>query len=818
MSRDYNGNKSTQIIKKLTNKSSVVDNIGGSTLVLTFMAIMLISVATVGFLTAISGFVTRTWSMHYEKQVYLSARSASKAIASIIEDDSYNRIMVLEPDIRLDMPELPFELQTGETSTVVLTSQQKQLLADLDDMEEDDVIELGEVKFNNTPASVQMGKVTAIITKDVENRYVVSATSTLEGEGETVKTLLVYNDYRVGTDEERIPEIDGNWEGFFMDFGFNLGTDGILNNVNGLEGANAAVTTPIYESTIIGGVYSTKEVIMVDGAKENGPIKTSSSIYLEDVVVRGDDSEIFAGESLMIVGAGRETESGEPAMTTTVKLESTKITVKGESIALLGGTDDQEIICEIMIIDGEDITISAPITCDEIYIIGERITISAPIIANKVYMSGTELDIADTKALRAYVAFGTTNLYERPITTEYGYVIYGGEIVYEEVNPEDEENEQLVGEIEQNTNESEEVDIDELAQESLETETTEESDTGQNDAEETDDEEFKILVLSGEINDFKYDILADEEMEEVEIKLTEFTAVTRSKPIWANYEATDVQLFDATQIGPDVWWGRPDVEQMTSGYYFIDKDTVEPETIITTIEINGVEYQREEFWNVLELDNAVERGGRSADNPLVIIVRDGQNLRLDTLSGYDANWSGDYIYFILEGNAKIQIPQGATYARIYGEAPTVQVYDEVQDAIQEVIGYVIEEADGDYTQIDFDLAKTYVHDIMNWYYDDLSMILAPNGGTLVGNAIIPYIMTDNKDFSWQFIEYEGETLEFDDLGAEVPENVSYISESQETFQYDAGITSIEELRAGYSLTSDEVQDEYRYYEFVGFIK
>lgn len=30
---------------------------------------------------------------------------------------------------------------------------------------------------------------------------------------------------------------------------------------------------------------------MVDGVKENGPIMTTSFIYLEDVVVRGDNSD-----------------------------------------------------------------------------------------------------------------------------------------------------------------------------------------------------------------------------------------------------------------------------------------------------------------------------------------------------------------------------------------------------------------------------------------------------------------------------------------------------------------------------------------------
>lgn len=836
MRKGYNNKLSNKKNNNLCNELKIEANNSGSTLVLTFMAIMLISVVTVGFLTTISGFVNRTWNMHYEKQVYLSARSASQAIATIIEEDSYNRIMVLDPDVRLDMPELPFEMQTGETSTVVLTTQQKQLLSDLDDMVETDVIDLGEVKFNNTPTSVQMGKVTATITKDIENRYVVAATATLEGDGETVKTLIVNNDYSVGEDEERIPEIDGNWEGLFMDFGFNLGEDGILNNVNGLEGANAAVTTPIYESTIIGGVYSTKEIIMVDGVKENGPIKTSSFIYLEDVVVRGENSEVFAQESLMIVGAGRDTENGEPAMTTSVSLESTKITVKGESVSLLGGVDDENIVCETMIIDGTDITISAPITCDEIYILGERITISAPIIANKVYMSGTELDIADVTTLRAYVAYGTTNLYQRPITTQYGYAVYGGEIVYEEVDPDAEDSDGLdiddliIGGLvdiskseidfgDLNTDTETDSDIDNFVHEDAAGEGPDNENLNNDEQnEDLEENDFVILVLDGEINSFKYEILTDEEMEAVEVELTEFNPVTRSKPIWANYEATDVQLFDATLTGTDLGTGRPQVEQMVSGYYFIDKDTVESETTVSTVEINGIEYEREEHWNVIEIENAVTSGGRSTDNPLVIIVRDGQNIRLS--AGYwwddgDANWSGDYIYFILEGNAKIKIPSGNTYSRIYGEAPTVRVYDEVQEAIQEVIGYVVEEAEGDYTQIDFNLAKTYVHDIMNWYYDDLAMILSPNGGTLVGNAIIPYIMTNNSDFNWQFTEYEGETLEFDSV---TPEIVNYITESRDVIAQESDISNIEALRAGFSLTGEEVQDEYRYYEFVGFIK
>lgn len=746
-------------MRKIGNVFKTHLNNRGATLSFALLGLMVVSVSVAAMVMSAGGFMERILTIHEDKQVYLSARSVAEAIATQVAEDSYHRIMALEPEVRIDMDNLPFEMQTGETTDVVLTTVQKNLIAGIEAMEESDVIDLGTIKFNNSPSKVTLGTVTASLTRIENGYFIIAATATIDDEVEVVRTVLQAYGYNVEEEEERIPEIDGNWEGFFMDFGYDLGPDGILTNLNGDEKGNIATTTPIYESPSIGGLYSTEDIIVIGGTKSNGVMKTTDLIYFEDLEISGLAGSVYSGTSLTMVGE----------MLTSVSLEAPIIRLIGDGGNLQGGTDEQSISCEIFEIEGNDITISAPITCDELYITGDNITISGEINANVVYLSGTMGDIANITTQRMYVAEGTTNLYYRPITTQTGYVVY--------------ENHELP------------------------------------------------LVLMGDHEGFKYNIATDEELEELEIELTDFIPVTRSKPTWANYTPTEVQLFEATQIGNDVWWGRPDVEQMVSGYYFIDKDKVEPETVTTEVEINGSTYTRVEHWNTIEIGNAVSATGRTVDDPLVIIVRDGQNLRLDVTGGAGAIPSSyEYIYFILEGNAKIELPTGETYTRIYGEAPTVRVYNEVQESIQLVIDMVMADADGDYTQIDFDGAKELVHDIMSWYYDEIAMILAPDGATLVGNAIIPYIMTDNKDFTWRYVPYGTDVLEFEDfLVDEAQIQIQEIQEKAEAeiaetaLVYESGEpgSAISALRSGYSTSAGVIPrtlDEYTLFEFVGYIK
>lgn len=57
---------------------------------------------------------------------------------------------------------------------------------------------------------------------------------------------------------------------------------------------NSAKDATDFSAKVRAGEYSDRQSynrIMVDGVKENGPIMTTSFIYLEDVVVRGDNSD-----------------------------------------------------------------------------------------------------------------------------------------------------------------------------------------------------------------------------------------------------------------------------------------------------------------------------------------------------------------------------------------------------------------------------------------------------------------------------------------------------------------------------------------------
>lgn len=711
----------------------------GATLTFAILGLMIVAISVAGLVMTSGGFMQRVLNIHHDRQVYLSARSAAEALAAQIADDSYHRIMSLDVSERVNMENLPFEMQTGASSTVVLSNTQKALIESMEGLLENEEIDLGTIKFNNSPSKVSMGTVTATLTRIEGGYYIVSATAELDDEIETVRTVLSAYGYETEEDEERIPEIIGNWEGFFMDYGFDLGTDGSLVNSNG--NGDVAVTVPIYENTIIGGVYSNSDIIMVDGVKQNGVLMTSALIYLEDMEVKGEDSYIYAGEGLTMVGE----------MLTSVTIESPLIKVLGDGATLQGGTNDQEIICETMIIEGNDITISAPITCEELYITGDNINVTSSVIANKVYLVGGEINVFEITSIRVYVEEGTTNLYQRDITTLDGYALYGEE---------------------------------------------------------------HLLVLKGEHEEFKYNIITDPDLEEVEFLLSEYNPVTRSQPIWADYDPLDLKLFDMEEIEGS-WFGSTEIVKMTTGYYFIDKELVDPVELTSQFTIMEDVIERTETWNRIKIDQYIDRTDISVDEPLVIVVRDGQNLLVENGGGIHVS----HLYFILEGNAKIQLPSGMTKARIYGEAPTVRIDAEINEAIDLVVQEAINLADGDFTQIDYDLAKDKVRSVMNYYYEDISMIIAQSGATLVGNAIIPYIMTDDDDFTWQFIEYEGPTLEFEDFATGVL-TTSQVNEQTAITQQEvtSEMSQIEMLRTGYATTVSSVLDEYTLFEFVGYIK
>ncbi len=392
------------------------NNNRGSTLILVMIALMIVGIAVVGFQTAIMSFATRTLTQHYEKQSYLSARSVAEALSEMLEENSYNNIMQLDASDRNTIVGLPSEMYVGTISDISLTDKQVQLLDELADMVVGDVMDLGEITFTDNPSELDVGIVTATITKDSDSEFIIEATADVNGDVDSVKTLLTAEYYELvtGEPEAGVVEIDGDWAGFYSDFGMSVASSGYytLND----EDNTIVMENPAYYGVgedLLGNIYVKNDVTLEDVSLQNGNIKSEGSITVMGDNVYTNGSSLTAADEINL-------EAGVQLNLSTL---SKTLNITGSGASLNNGP----YVADTINIVADNVTSAVDLQCETLYIKGNNITLGN-ITANTVILDGVNIEFNSLTAGQVTIASGSTkteNGKASQIYTSSGTVIYG---------------------------------------------------------------------------------------------------------------------------------------------------------------------------------------------------------------------------------------------------------------------------------------------------------------------------------------------------------------------------------------------------------
>ncbi len=261
----------------------------------------------------------------------------------------------------------------------------------------------------------------------------------------------------------------------------------------------------------------------------------------------------------------------------------------------------------------------------------------------------------------------------------------------------------------------------------------------------------------GEISGFKYNIQSNT----VSISDPSVTLAIRSKPTWADYSNQEVQVYDMADDG-DEWW--PQLIRITAGYYTIDTEKVNPVTAEEVVYVDGVATVQEVTWNQISFSwDTYDTTGVSEDNPFCFIIKDGQNVEITSMD------NSCFVYFILEGNAKLKLPSGTCKVRVYGEAPSATTYTEIKDGIATIVASYESAAAASGTEVNYSDLQDAIDNFMIPYVDEIATLIVSSGTDLQGNAVVPYVLSTGGDFIWTAEPYDGETLDDSDF-----ENPDYL--------------------------------------------
>lgn len=638
------------------------NNNQGSSLILVMIALMIVGIAVVGFQTSVMSFATRTLTQHYEKQSYLSARSVAEALSEMLEENSYNNIMQLDDSDRNSIVGLPSEMYVGTVSDISLTDKQIQLLEELADMTVGEVIDLGEISFTDNPDELDVGITTATITKDSDSEFIIEATADVNGDVDSVKTLLTAEYYELvtGASADGVVEIDGDWTGFYSDFSVGIASGGYY-TIN--DSSNTIVMeNPVYYGAgedLLGNIYVKNDVTLEDVSLQNGNIKSEGSI-----TVMGDN--VFTNGSSLTAAEEINLEAGVQLNLSTL---SKTLNITGSGTTLNVGP----YVADTINIVADNVTSAVDLQCETLYIKGNNITLGN-ITANTVIIDGVNIDFTSLTAGQVTIASGSTKtesgkaslIYTGSGTVTYGigtYAIYG--------------------------------------------------DSGANGV--------AIAETGFTVTQKDYTTLSN-----LTSALDDLEIPYRSKPDWAYYEASEIQIYTMAETGG--WW--PLYESMNSGYYYI-ADTVGAEIRTETVIENGVATQQDVLWNVIDIETYTSLNWGES---LYVIVRDGQNLEVT-----GGIWSN--IYFILEGDAKLYLStEYSEYAtRVYGESVNSTLFNTITSEVEVVVEAAKTAAGNDVTLIDYDAMQLEIDRIMDSYWSSMSGLVLANGVRFTGSAVVPYI-------------------------------------------------------------------------------
>lgn len=400
-------------------KQRIIRNEEGSSLTLVILGLLVMAIVVVSYQTVVASYVNRTYDEYFEQQAYLSARSVASAIGQSLESDSETYILTLDNDEKQAISGLPSDLLEG-SSDIVLTQTQKTLLDDLADLEIEATIDLGEVTFDSDSVELESGTVEVEIKKELEDQYLIQATCFLQDCQETVQVVLSSTNYESSGGGQTGPttsELDGNWDGFFFDYGIGVGENGSFGMNSAVD--NLASGAPLIfdggnqRTPYLGDKYSDGDIILTSTSISNGTVQSQGNITLSDTDMLS--SLLVAKDTITIKTVDRKNTDGN---TTT---RSDTLIIDCEQVTFSGGTLEANTIY----IDGTNITNYSSIICDTLYISGTGHSINN-VKANTIYIDGSLSTFATITASTIEMSASTVIGGTWSVYTPNGTVTKGG--------------------------------------------------------------------------------------------------------------------------------------------------------------------------------------------------------------------------------------------------------------------------------------------------------------------------------------------------------------------------------------------------------
>lgn len=603
-------------MKKLNNQ--------GSSLVAVMIGLMLVSIATAGFIASINGMVFRDLYRYEQKQSYLTARSTVDAIAKSIEEYSHNLISSKDLITRMNMSTLPLQMQIQEVQELNLTQGQEKFLYDLQNLNEGDIMYLDEIQWNQVPDSLDMGTVEVSILRQSSEDYIVKAKATVGNDISEVGILMKGTEHQEDESVTKIPEESGTWNGIYADYGYTI-LDGALTGQSDNE------IVQIRSNQLQGGsnvnMVAAEHIFLVDDYSKTSTFTSNKSIFVQDTVLEKvtlqakDNIYIFDDSSL----------SGT--------LEAEKIYIEGSDILIKQGSSSSVIYAKEIVIKGENITLDIDIKCESLLIEGSGNELLKEVLANDILVLGSENNVIGTE--------------------------------------------------------------EELEE----------------DMEDTLEKETVTFVPSA------------------------FETILRYKPEWAEYLGKTVNLFEMEYVyGMDTYHAQ---EKMTSGYYYVNADTI-PTIIIEEILWNGESYvANEKEYTHLNLKECVEVNQVDKEQPVIIIVKNGQNIYIEE--------EVDGVCIILEGSAKLYLGQESNKIRVYGDPISRDIDTKITEEIDEIVYTSVDtvtESEIKITEIQSEINK-----VMESYEEYVNGIRGKGDLYVEGGAIVGTIRITEGDLEWKKVSY-----------------------------------------------------------------
>lgn len=614
----------------------------GSTLLLVVISLSFMLIITGAFQTVVMSFATRTETMHYEQQAYISARSVANTLAEEIQDYSERIIMSYTEDDRDDNG-----LLTGPTAAHGLSDAQLKLVSDIADLTVGGSINFT-VGFEDTPGTLDAG-VTNVAITCVTDGYEIAATCELNGAKSTVKAALVGGSEVItittpgtsgGSDSD-----DADANVFYSDLGI------------GVEAGSKFFEQPLDEvKRVVGAPF-----YYADGSDEfRGDIQSTQEIVVYKFEETDWNKQKNGGD---FTAYGDITFQSQEVNNVGINTRSTLYLLDETAIA----AGDKTITADTIHIKGDNVTSYAPLYTDNLILEGENIYLGGNVYAGRIQIvknsTSGSLGAATTASLfsttgEVYVVDTPTLDASDPLPS--GYSTVTGEF---------------------------QVDFDNGS--------------------------FK-----GNVN--QLDSAGREES---------MVYRNRAKPLWADTTSDTNIPFDGSM--------------MTGGmdHYY---------TVPSNPDRDG--------WDNISISNttvesySATTGNFSDYNPVRILVKDGQKLRVDVSAAYydggvnsiTGDWyeSGIGANFILEGNAKVLFDCNNTGAeglfRVYGDALSTTEYNQILSEMRAII----DEYDGVSVPESTALIQNRLKGVVNSHMDNMNCIYLAEGTVLKGTYVVNYITSE----------------------------------------------------------------------------